>query len=128
VLSKCSKFVELEHTETVTTRFYLTRVVPVGVTMALTLALGNTVYLHLGVALIQVKVTHRHPAHASARLRRCRRRRGGRRGGAQPLWPTHIAILGVRHAVAKRGHAARALAHMTPRRCADASWPRPWPS
>jgi len=54
VLSKCSKFVELEHTETVTTRFYLTRVVPVGVTMALTLALGNTVYLHLGVALIQM--------------------------------------------------------------------------
>ena len=40
-----SKVVALEHTSTVTPRFYLTRVLPVGVTMALTLALGNTAYL-----------------------------------------------------------------------------------
>jgi len=49
-----SKVVALEHTSTVTPRFYLTRVLPVGVTMALTLALGNTAYLYLGVALIQM--------------------------------------------------------------------------
>lgn len=48
------KTVELEHKEKVTNRFYLRNMVPVGIAMAATLAFGNAVYLHLGVALIQM--------------------------------------------------------------------------
>ena len=37
-----------------TPRFYLTRIAPVGLAMALTLHFGNVVYLHLSVAFIQM--------------------------------------------------------------------------
>lgn len=46
--------VKLEHKEKVTNQFYMRNMMPVGVTMALTLACGNAVYLYLGVALIQM--------------------------------------------------------------------------
>lgn len=46
--------VKLEHKDKVTNTFYARNVMPVGITMALTLACGNAVYLYLGVALIQM--------------------------------------------------------------------------
>uniref|UniRef100_A0A7S3PJ01 Sugar phosphate transporter domain-containing protein n=1 Tax=Aplanochytrium stocchinoi TaxID=215587 RepID=A0A7S3PJ01_9STRA len=48
------QFVQLQHRDVVTKDFYLKRIVPVGITLALTLSFGNAVYIHLGVALIQM--------------------------------------------------------------------------
>lgn len=45
-----------------TWRFWLTRILPVGLFMALTLHFGNVVYLYLTVSFIQMlKVGFRHP-------------------------------------------------------------------
>ena len=49
-----ARVVELKHRNVVTREFYMKRIVPVGVTLALTLSFGNAVYIHLGVALIQM--------------------------------------------------------------------------
>ena len=44
----------VEAKQEVSIHFYFTRILPVGLVHALTLALGNIVYLYLGVAFIQV--------------------------------------------------------------------------
>ena len=40
--------------KTISLRFYMTRIVPVGLFMALTLHFGNVVYLYLTVSFIQM--------------------------------------------------------------------------
>lgn len=48
----------VEIKRTMTVRFYMLRIMPVGLFMALTLHFGNTVYLYLTVSFIQMlKVT-----------------------------------------------------------------------
>jgi len=44
----------VEAKKTVTLRFYATKILPVGLFMALTLHFGNLVYLYLTVAFIQM--------------------------------------------------------------------------
>lgn len=46
------KLVDIKHH--MTSRYYLTRIMPVGLFMALTLYCGNVVYLYLSVAFIQM--------------------------------------------------------------------------
>lgn len=44
----------IEAKKTISWHFYVTRILPVGLFMAMTLAFGNLVYLYLGVAFIQM--------------------------------------------------------------------------
>lgn len=44
----------IEAKKTISWHFYITRILPVGLFMAMTLAFGNLVYLYLGVAFIQM--------------------------------------------------------------------------
>ena len=46
------KFVDAKHT--MTWHYYVTKIMPVGLFMALTLYCGNVVYLYLSVAFIQM--------------------------------------------------------------------------
>lgn len=50
----CKVFKVVEAKRVVTPYFYATRILPVGLCMALTLYFGNLVYLYLGVSLIQM--------------------------------------------------------------------------
>lgn len=50
----CHHLKLVEAKRVVTTEFYITRILPVGLCMALTLHFGNLVYLHLTVSFIQI--------------------------------------------------------------------------
>jgi len=54
ILVKVWGVCELKYANVVDTKFYLTRIVPVGLGGVLTLNFGNRVYLHLSVSLIQM--------------------------------------------------------------------------
>jgi len=54
LLIKVLGVVEQEHAEDISTRFYMTRVMPIGFSLAGTLAAGNLVYLYLSVSFIQM--------------------------------------------------------------------------
>ena len=50
----CHHFKFVDAKKVVSTQFYLTRILPVGLCMAMTLHFGNLVYLHLTVSFIQI--------------------------------------------------------------------------
>ena len=55
-----------------TWKFYLERILPVGLFMALTLLFGNIVYLYLTVSFIQMlKASSPHYVHVHVRLHSC---------------------------------------------------------
>ena len=59
LLIKVFGFVKQEHKDDMETKFYLTRVMPIGFSLAGTLAAGNLAYLYLSVSFIQVNfVSH----------------------------------------------------------------------
>ena len=96
----------IEAKKTISWHFYVTRILPVGLFMAMTLAFGNLVYLYLGVAFIQMlKVrgsrssTHMGHMRRNRRLRRSspwpvRLRQGWRSrtlNSCSLLWSLHVA-------------------------------------
>ena len=54
LLVKVFRIVRLKHSKSVTLKFYMLRIMPIGLFTALTLNFGNRVYLHLSVSLIQM--------------------------------------------------------------------------